>query len=293
MRTMKQFTLNNGIKIPELGFGTWLIKNDDAVNAVKLALDAGYRHIDSAQAYQNEEGVGRAIKESGLPREEIFVTTKVMAEFKSYDEAKASIEESLEKLGLDYVDLILIHCPQPWMLFRGKRRFFEENVEVWKALEDAYKEGKAKAIGVSNFLIDDLENILRNCEIKPMVNQILCHIGNTPIDIIKFCQEHDIVVESYSPIAHGAALKNKAIALMAEKYNVSVAQLCIKYTLQLDTVSLPKASSKEHIEDNMKLDFEISDEDMIELIKLNEINYGKDSFWPVFRKKNKAQNLNK
>ena len=254
-----------------------------------MALESGYRHIDSAQAYGNEKGVGEAIRNSKLSREEIYLTTKVMAEIKSYEEAKASIEKSLSDLGLDYVDLLLIHCPQPWALFRGKKRYFEENIEVWRALEEAYKKGKAKAIGVSNFLIDDLENIMNHCEIKPMVNQILCHIGNTPIDVIKFCQENDIVVESYSPIAHGRALGNKAIQKMAEKYGVSIAQLCIKYTLQLDTVSLPKASSKEHIEDNLKLDFTISDEDMVELLKLNEFNYGVDSFWPVFRKKNKAK----
>ena len=175
------------------------------------------------------------------------------------------------------------------MLFRGKKRFFKENIEVWKALEDAYKEGKVKAIGVSNFLIDDLENIMNNCEIKPMANQVLCHIGNTPMDVIKFCQENDIVVESYSPIAHGAALKNQKIIDMANKYNVSVAQLCIKYTLQLDTISIPKASSREHIADNAKLDFTIADDDMIELIKLNKIDYGKSAFWPVFRKKNHAK----
>ena len=286
---MDNFKLSNGRLIPSLAYGTWLIPNKDAANCVKMALEAGYRHIDTAQAYQNEEGVGLGIKESGLKREEIYLTTKVLAEHKSYEKAKKSIDESLRKLGVDYIDLILIHCPQPWALFRGKRRFFKENIEVWKALEEAYKDGKVKAIGVSNFLIDDLENIMNNCEIKPMVNQILCHIGNTPIDVIKFCQENDIIVESYSPIAHGAALKNKAIIEMANKYNVSVAQLCIKYTLELDTISIPKASSKAHIEDNMKLDFEISDNDMVELIKLNEIDYGKDAFWPVFRKKNKAK----
>ena len=254
-----------------------------------MALESGYRHIDTAQAYGNEVGVGEALKKTNLKREDIYVTTKVLAEIKNYKEAKQSIDDSLKRLGLDYVDLILIHCPQPWALFRGKRRFFEENIEVWRALEEAYKDGKAKAIGVSNFLVDDLENIMNNCEIKPMANQILCHIGNTPVDVIKFCQENDIVVEAYSPIAHGRALNNKDIVKMAEKYGVSVAQLCIKYTLQLDTVSLPKASSKEHIEDNMKLDFEISKEDMIELMKLNEIDYGVDAFWPVFRKKNRAK----
>lgn len=286
---MKDFVLSNGVKIPEVGYGTWLIKNNDAYECVRNAIEAGYTHIDSAQAYGNEENVGKAIRECGLPREKIFLTTKVQAEIKNYEKAKKSIEKSLETLGLDYIDLILIHCPQPWMLFRGKRRFFKENKEVWRALEEAYEEGKVKSIGVSNFLVDDLENILEDCKVKPMVNQILCHIGNTPIDVIKFCQENDIVVESYSPIAHGAALKNPAIVKMAEKYGVSVAQLCIKYTLQLDTVSLPKASSKEHIIDNLKLDFEISEEDMIELIKLNEIDYGKDAFWPVFRKKAKAK----
>ena len=281
--------LYNGNEIPDIGYGTWLIKNEDACKCCLMALESGYRHIDTAQAYGNEVGVGEAIKKSNLKREEIYVTTKVMGEIKSYKEAKESIDESLRKLGLDYVDLILIHCPQPWALFRGKRRFFKENKEVWKALEEAYEEGKVKSIGVSNFLVDDLQNILEDCKIKPMVNQILCHIGNTPIDVIKFCQENDIVVESYSPIAHGAALKNPAIIKMAEKYNVSVAQLCIKYTLQLDTISLPKASSKEHIIDNLKLDFEISEEDMIELIKLNEIDYGIDAFWPVFRKKARAK----
>lgn len=286
---MKQFVLTNGVKIPEIGYGTWLIKNENACECVLTAIDCGYTHIDTAQAYGNEKGVGEGIRKSGLKREDLFVTTKVQAEHKTYKKAKKSIDQSLEDLGLDYIDLILIHCPQPWLLFRSKRRYFKENIEVWKALEDAYKEGKVKAIGVSNFLIDDLENIMNNCEIKPMVNQILCHIGNTPIDVIKFCQEHDIVVESYSPIAHGAALKNEKIIEMAKKYNVSVAQLCIKYTLQLDTISLPKASSRDHILDNIKLDFEISDEDMIELIKLNEINYGKDSFWPVFNKKNRAK----
>ena len=279
---MNDFILINGRKVPTLAYGTWLIPNKDAASCVKMAIDAGYRHIDTAQAYENEEGVGEGIRQSGIKREDIYITTKVKGEHKTYKKAKESIDKSLKALGVDYIDLILIHCPQPWILFRSKRRFFKENIQVWKALEDAYKEGKVKAIGVSNFLNDDLENIFNNCEIKPMVNQILCHIGNTPMDVIKYCQENNVVVESYSPIAHGAALKNEAIIKIAEKYKVSVAQLCIKYTLQLDTISIPKASSKAHIEDNAKLDFEISKEDMIELIKLNEVDYGKDSFWPVF-----------
>ena len=285
---MKEFVLTNGVKVPSLSYGTWLIKNSNAKECVKLALKHGYRHIDTAQAYGNEVGVGEGVRDSGLKREDVFITSKVLAEIKNYKKAKKSIDESIKKLGVDYIDLMLIHCPQPWALFRGRRRFFKENVEVWKALEEAYKEGKVRAIGVSNFDIDDLNNIFNNCEIRPMVNQICVHIGNTPMDIIKFCQENDIVVESYSPIAHGAALKNPKIIEIANKYNVSVAQLCIKYTLQLDTISIPKASSENHIKSNTELDFTISDEDLIELIKLNEIDYGKDALWPIFWKKNRA-----
>lgn len=284
---MKTIKLHNGVAVPTLAYGTWLIKNEDASKCVQLAIKHGYRHIDTAQAYGNEIGVGQGIRESGLNKEEIFVTTKVMAEYKTYKEAKESIDYSLQRLGLEYVDLLLIHCPQPWDEFRGEKRYFKENIEVWKALEEAYKEGKARAIGVSNFLIDDLENLIHNCEIKPMANQILLHIGNTPMDVVKYCQENDIVVESYSPIAHGALVNDKRLIEMAKKYNVSIPQLCIKYTLQLDTITIPKASSEGHIKDNAQLDFEISKEDMIELIKLNDIDYGEDSFWPVFSKRNR------
>ena len=285
----KDFVLLNGNKSPALAYGTWLIKEENAANCVKMALEAGYRHIDTAQAYGNEHGVGEGIRLSGIPREEIYLTTKIPAEHKTYKKAKKDIEDSLKKLGVDYIDMMLIHCPQPWMIFRGPKKYYKENREVWRAMEEAYKEGKLKGIGVSNFLPKDLDNIIDNCEIVPMMNQVCCHIGNTPMDVIKYCQERGIVIESYSPIAHGRALENKTIQAMAEKYKVSIAQLCIKYTLQLDTISIPKASSREHIEDNMKLDFEISEEDMIELIKLNEFDYGKDAFWPVFWKRNKAK----
>ena len=284
---MKNLMLSNEKTIPTLAFGTWLIPNKDASRCVEIALRNGYSHIDTAQAYGNEEGVGEGIRASGLPRESVYVTTKVMAEIKSYKRAKASIDKSLKKLGLDYVDLILIHCPQPWILYGSKNRYFKENVQVWKALEEAYKDGKAKAIGVSNFNNEDMQNILDNCEISPMVNQILLHIGEVPVDIIKFCSEHNIVIESYSPIAHGRALKNDAIKKMAEKYNVSIPQLCIKFTLQLGTVSIPKSSKEEHIIANTKLDFEISEEDMIELMKLNKVDYGPDAMWPIYRKKNR------
>lgn len=265
---MENFKLSNGNLIPKLAYGTWLIKNSDAYKCVTMALDAGYRHIDTAQVYGNEAEVGRAIREYNIDRKDIYLVSKVNASHKDYESAKRSIYNSLKRLGVEYIDLMLIHCPQPWDEFRGSKRYFKENIEVWRALEEAYNEGKIKAIGVSNFLIDDIQNILDNCTIKPMVNQIEIHIYETPMELINFCKDNDIIVESYSPIDHGAALRNKLIQDMAEKYHVSVAQLCIKYTLQLDTISIPKASSKEHIEENLRLDFEISKEDMDYLITL-------------------------
>lgn len=275
-------TLSNGKKIPVLGLGTWFIDDGKVAGAVVSAVKIGYRHIDTAQAYDNEKGVGMGIKACGIPREELFVTSKVAAEAKSYDTAAKSIDETLDKMGLQYIDLMLIHSPQPWAEWRNDKRYFEENIQVWKALEDAYTTGKVKAIGVSNFLIDDLENLIAHCEIKPMVNQLLIHIGNTPAELIAYCKEQDIVVEAYSPIAHGEALKNKTIVAMAQKYGVSVPQLCIKYVLNLGTVALPKTANVEHMQNNPSLDFEISDEDMETLKTLKFKDYGEYSFFPVF-----------
>lgn len=279
---MKFRTLSNGKKIPVLGLGTWFIDDDKVAEAVVSAVKIGYRHIDTAQAYGNERGVGTGIKACGIPREELFITSKVAAEAKNYDAAAKSIDETLEKMGLPYIDLMLIHSPQPWAEWRNGKRYFEENIQVWKALEDAYTAGKVKAIGVSNFLIDDLENLIAHCEIKPMVNQLLIHIGNTPAELIAYCKEQDIVVEAYSPIAHGEALKNETIVAMAQKYGVSVPQLCIKYVLNLGTVALPKTANVEHMQNNASLDFEISDEDMETLKTLNFKDYGEYSFFPVF-----------
>ncbi len=279
----ESFTLPGNIKIPKLGLGTWMIPDDSVADAVKTAVALGYRHIDTAQAYGNERGVGEGVRSCGVAREDIFVTSKVAAENKSYDSAARSIDETLEKTGLDYIDMMIIHAPQPWAEFRGKKRYFSENIEVWRALEDAYKAGKLKAIGVSNFLIDDLQNILHSCEIKPMVNQILTHITNTPKELIDFCKSQDILCEAYSPIAHGEALKSELIKKAASEYGVSAAQLCIRYVLELGMIALPKASSAEHIKDNAAVDFEISERDMQTLINADKIkDYGEYSFFPVF-----------
>lgn len=178
---------------------------------------------------------------------------------------------------------MIIHSPQPWTEFRVDNRYFKENKEVWRALEDAYKDGKVKAIGVSNFLQDDLENIMEDCKVKPMVNQILMHISNTNIELIEFCKKNDILVESYSPIANGEALKNKEITIMADKYKVSPAQLCINYVIQLGTVALPKTANLTHMKSNSEVDFTILDEDMKTLINMKKIeSYGEFDIFPVF-----------
>lgn len=274
-------TLSNGVVIPRLGLGTWFIDDDKAAEAVRAATRIGYRNIDTAQAYGNERGVGEGVRSSGIPREELFVSTKLAAEIKDYDRAVAAIEGSLRTLDIDYIDLMLIHAPQPWSDFRGGD-YSEGNRHAWKALEEAHRAGRIRAIGVSNFLQADLENILEHGTVAPHVNQILVHAGNTPSDLIEYCQERDILIEAYSPIAHGEILKNRQIAAIADKYDVSVPQLCIRYTLQLDTVSLPKTANPEHMRANADVDFEITDEDMVALRDLDERDYGDSSAFPVY-----------
>lgn len=280
----EKITLNNGVKIPQLGLGTWFIDDDKAADAVKAAVELGYRHIDTAQAYGNERGVGEGIRTCGVPREELFVVSKVAAEHKTYEEAKAGIDETLKKMGLDYLDMMIIHSPQPWVeVNQSENRYVEGNRAAWRALEEAYSEGKLKAIGVSNFQIGDLESLMETAEIKPMVNQVLCHISNTPLELIDFCQKNDIAIEAYSPIAHGEILSQPEIKAIADKYGVFVPQLCIRYTLQFGAISLPKTANPEHMESNAKVDFTISAEDMEVLKNFKEIeNYGAASSFPVY-----------
>lgn len=283
MILQETYRLENGVQIPKLGLGTWFIEDENAAQAVRDAVAAGYRLIDTAQAYGNERGVGEGVRTCGLPREQLFVTSKVAAEAKSYEAAARSIDETLAKMGLEYLDMMIIHSPQPWAEFRVEKRYFAENKEVWRALEDAYAAGKLRAIGVSNFLRDDLENLLEDCRIKPMVNQILLHITNTDRALLDFCREQGILVEAYSPIAHGEALKNPAITQMARKYNVIPAQLCIRYVLQLGTVALPKTANPAHMRDNGAVDFQISPEDMQTLEAMEKIeSYGEFDMFPVF-----------
>jgi len=280
----EKYMLSNGIEIPKLGLGTWFISNENAGQAVKDAVKIGYRHIDTAQAYNNERGVGEGIRAGGVKREDMFVTTKLAAEVKSYKEAVVSIDTSLKTMGLDYIDMMIIHSPQPWAKFGEEERFFEGNREAWRALEEAYKAGKLRAIGLSNFEKADIDNILEACSVKPMVNQILAHISNTPKELIQYTQEKGILVEAHSPVGHGELLKNAELAEMAKKYGVSVPRLCIRYTLQLDLLPLPKTANPNHMKDNADVDFVISEEDM-ELLKNKERikDYGEASVFPVYQ----------
>lgn len=267
------YTLNNGYKIPKIAFGTWQIDNSAVTDAVKTAFSLGYRHIDTASAYGNEEGIGKAIKESGLSREEIFITSKIPAEIKNYDDAKKIINNSLKNLDTSYIDLMLIHAPKPWEeLFSGSdKNYFEENLAVWKAMEEAVDRGLIRSIGVSNFEIEDIQNIIEHGKIKPTANQIRVHIGHTPIDVIEYCKDNGIIVMAFSPNATGKLLNHPTVTEIANIYHVSVPQLSIRYDYQLGLLPLPRSTNPAHIAENKEIDFTISEEDMKILSQVEEI----------------------
>ena len=267
----KYFTLENGVKIPALGIGTWQIDNEKIVQVVKDALEVGYRHIDTAQLYENEEGIGKALKESSISRNELFITTKISASIKDYQNTKNSIEQSLQKLGLDYIDLLLIHSPRPFeemFEYQGKD-YREENLEVWKALEEAYESGKARAIGVSNFDENDIDYLIQNAKYRPMINQVLCNITHYPKRVIEKCRKRGILVQSYSPNATGK-LKGKELQELADKYHCTLPQLGNRFDFQLGTVVLPKTTHKEYMIQDSQIHFEISKEDMEYLQSLGQ-----------------------
>lgn len=275
------YMMVNGLSIPKLGLGTWFIEDDRAAQAVRDAIGIGYRNIDTAQAYGNEHGVGEGVRSSGVPRDELFVSSKLAAEIKDYDGAVAAIDGSLTTMGLDYLDLMLIHSPQPWDDWRGGT-YAEGNRQAWRALEEAQQAGKLRSIGVSNFEQSDLENIVSVSTVSPQVNQVLFHIGNTPDDLLSYCTGEGILIEAYSPIAHGEILTNADVIEMAESYSVTVPQLCIRYALQMGTVPLPKTANPDHMRENAQVDFTISDEDISTLWRLRINDYGKSGKFPVF-----------
>lgn len=257
------FDIYNGVKIPKVAFGTWQIPANEARQAVKDALDAGYRHIDTALAYENEKEVGQGIRDSGLKREDVFVTSKLPGQTKSYQGALDDFNTTMKNLDLDYLDLYLVHAPWPWDEIGAN--YDKENLEVWKAMEEIYQSGRVKTIGVSNFNVHDLENVMKTATVKPMVDQIQYYVGFTEPKITEFAKENDILVEAYSPLATGGLINNPDMLKMAEKYDVSVPQLAIQFVIQNGILPLPKAVHKEHILANAKLDFEISAEDMATL----------------------------
>ena len=266
----KEYTvLSNGVKMPNLAFGTFKVNEGDDVQIILDAINVGYRHFDTAAFYNTEEALGKAIKKSGIPREEFFVTTKVWKTCMGYEGAKKSFEESLEKLDMDYVDLLLIHWPRP----DEKSDWKKLDIETWKAFEEIYKEGRAKAIGVSNFLNHHMQNILDNCEVVPMVNQIEFHPGYIQKDVVDFDKEHGIVVEAWSPLGRERVFKDELLNKFAEKYGKSVAQICLAFALQMDVVPLPKSSSVERMKQNMDIDFELEKEDFEKIVNMEEMGW--------------------
>ena len=262
MTTLKQvYTLSNGIQLPKIGLGTWQSKKgEETYQSVLAALKHGYRHIDTAQGYQNESSVGQAVRDSGIPREAIFVTSKLESHIKTYEGALEAFEKTLSELKFDYLDLFLIHAPWPWSDM-GKD-CNKGNVLAYKAMEKLYKEGRIRAIGVSNFSPKDIDNIIEHCDVVPHVNQIGYFIGIDQSETIQYCKEHNIFIEAYSPLGIGYLLSNEAIQKVAKKYNVSPAQICIRWCLQKETAPLPKSVHEKRIIQNTDVDFTISTEDM-------------------------------
>jgi diketogulonate reductase-like aldo/keto reductase len=255
------YKLSNGVGIPCIGFGTWQTPDGDvAVRSVAAAIEAGYRHIDTAQAYGNEESVGKGIRESGIDRKDLFVTTKLWNSNHSYKLTMRTFEESVNKLGLDYLDLFLIHWPNP-IAFRD--HWQEANAESWKAMEELYEAGKIRAIGVSNFRPHHIEEILKTAKVAPMVNQIRLCPGDTQDETVNWCREHGMVLEAYSPLGIGQIFEVPEMQKLAEKYQRSIAQVCIRWSLQRGYLPLPKSVTPSRIQENLKVfDFELSDEDV-------------------------------
>ena len=265
----KTFTFHNGVDIPSIGFGTWQIPNEEAYDAVTMALKNGYTHIDTAQAYRNEENVGKAIEDFDLPRESIFLTSKLPADIKGYDETLEAFNETLKNLGMDYVDLYLIHAPWPWD--EVGKDCTKENIQTWKAMEKLYTDGKIRAIGVSNFSKQDIQALIDACDIVPMANQIPFYIGRDQKELLDFCKKNRILVEAYSPLATGDILNTPEIIDMAKKYGVTTAQLSIRYCLEKDTLPLPKSTHESRIIENSQLDFTLSPEDVKKLDAMKDV----------------------
>lgn len=255
------YQLLNGVTIPSIGFGTWQTPDGEtAVESVKYAIRCGYRHIDTAQGYGNEGSVGKAIRECGIPREELFITTKLVNDNHSYDLTMSSFAESLDKLGLSYVDLFLIHWPNPLPL---RDRWEAANAETWKAMEELYEAGKIKALGISNFRQHHIEALLKTAKIPPMVNQIRLCPGDPQAELVTYCRSKDMILEAYSPLGTGKIFDVPEMQKLSEKYQRSIAQICIRWSLQMGFLPLPKSVTPARIEENLNVfDFELEEADV-------------------------------
>jgi len=268
MNIKDTYTLNNNIEIPKLGYGTFKTPDDQTgVEAIVHALQLGYRHIDTAQGYKNEESVGKAIKLAGIPRHELFITTKVANSIRGFENTMKSLDESLMKLDVDYIDLVLIHWPNP-IAFREQWQFM--NSETWRALESYYSQGKIKALGISNFRPHHISELLKTAKVKPSVNQIRICPGDVDTETINFCREHDMILEAYSPLGQGLVFEVEEIKDLASKYNKSIAQVVLRWSLQMGFVPLPKSVTALRIKANMDLyDFQLEEEDLSLLTNLS------------------------
>lgn len=257
---MTTIKLDNGVQIPQIGFGTWRITDRDiCIASVKSAIEAGYRHIDTAQIYGNEEMVGEAIEQSGISRDQLFITTKLWNENQFFDHLVPSFEESLAKLKTDYIDLFLVHFPVT-----------ETRRPAWHKMEEIYESGKAKAIGVSNYTIKHLEELLRECKIKPAVNQVEIHVFLQQPELIDYCNKNGIVVEAYSPLAHGNGLDDAKLKAIAKKHGKTTSQIMIRWCVQKNLVVLPKSVNADRIRENIDVyDFELDDQDMKDIASLD------------------------
>lgn len=251
--------LNNGVEIPVIGFGSYMMHENTVAQAVKAAIQIGYRLIDCASAYGNEDWVGKGIRDSGVPRDQIFITGKVNNPDRGYEKTKASFEKTLYDMGLDYLDLYLIH----WPAYKNQFENWEEiNLETWRAMTELYKEGKIRAIGVSNFKPHHMEALMRT-EVPPMVDQIEYHPGNLQEETVQWCKEHNILVEAWSPLGKGRVLHDERLKEIADKYGKSIAQICIRYILQTGVLPLPKSATPERIRANFDVfDFSMEAEDV-------------------------------
>lgn len=264
------YTLNNGMQIPCIGFGTYKTADGDDVSILKHAIEMGYRYFDTASFYFTEEALGKAIRESNIPREEFLVVSKMWKSEMGYENTKKALQKTLDHLQMDYLDIYLIHWPRS----TPEADWKQEVVETWKAMEEAYESGKVKALGFSNFLPHHIEVILQNCKIKPVVNQLELHPGYMQAEAVRYCKERNIYLQAWSPLGRLRVMENKLLIRLAEKYKVSKAQICLRFLYQQGIILIPKSSTAERMRENMDIfDFEIEQEDMYRLLTMPQCGW--------------------